>query len=90
MVKKQLGKLSRVNKSKIFINVVMVIIMVATLAVTASADVTNDEVTTLVKDILGILRVVIIAIGAGLAIMGIVNLMEGYGNDNAGAKWQGR
>lgn len=28
-------------------------------------------------------------IGAGLGTWGIVNLMEGYGNDNPGAKSQG-
>jgi hypothetical protein len=28
-------------------------------------------------------------IGAGLAAWGVVNLMEGYGNDNPGAKSQG-
>jgi hypothetical protein len=37
-------------------------------------------------DMLGI---VIIAIGGGLGIWGIVNLLEGYGNDNPGAKSQG-
>ena len=31
----------------------------------------------------------IIALGAGLAVWGVVNLMEGYGNDNPGAKSQG-
>lgn len=35
------------------------------------------------------LKVVVILIGAGLAIWGIINLMEGYGNDNPGAKSQG-
>ena len=29
------------------------------------------------------------ALGAGLAVWGVVNLMEGYGNDNPGAKSQG-
>lgn len=28
-------------------------------------------------------------IGAGLGLWGLVNLMEGYGNDNPGAKSQG-
>ena len=30
-----------------------------------------------------------VARGAGLAVGGVVNLMEGYGNDNPGAKSQG-
>ncbi len=35
------------------------------------------------------LKVLIMAIGAGLGIYGIVNLLEGYGNDNPGARSQG-
>ena len=35
------------------------------------------------------LQKVVAAIGAGVAIWGIVNLLEGYGNDNPGAKSQG-
>jgi hypothetical protein len=35
------------------------------------------------------LGIVIIAIGGGLGIWGVVNLLEGYGNDNPGAKSQG-
>ena len=35
------------------------------------------------------LQTLVIALGAGLAAWGIVNLMEGYGNDNPGAKSQG-
>ena len=30
-----------------------------------------------------------VAIGAGLGVWGVVNLLEGYGNDNPGAKSQG-
>lgn len=36
-----------------------------------------------------VLQTLVIALGAGLGIWGAVNLMEGYGNDNAGAKSQG-
>ena len=32
-----------------------------------------------------VLKTLVIAIGAGLAVWGVVNLMEGYGNDNPGA-----
>lgn len=35
------------------------------------------------------IKVVVQLIGGGLAVWGIVNLLEGYGNDNAGAKSQG-
>ena len=37
----------------------------------------------------GTLQTLVIALGAGLGIWGVVNLMEGYGNDNPGAKSQG-
>ena len=36
-----------------------------------------------------ILQKLVIALGAGLAVWGVVNLLEGYGNDNPGAKSQG-
>ena len=35
------------------------------------------------------LSTMVSAIGAGLGVWGVVNLMEGYGNDNPGAKSQG-
>ena len=35
------------------------------------------------------LSVLVIAIGAGLGSWGVINLLEGYGNDNPGAKSQG-
>ena len=36
-----------------------------------------------------ILQTLVTAIGAGLAVWGVINLLEGYGNDNLGAKSQG-
>ena len=35
------------------------------------------------------LKILVIAIGAGLGAFGLINLVEGYGNDNPGAKSQG-
>lgn len=32
------------------------------------------------------LKILVIALGAGLGAWGVVNLLEGYGNDNPGAK----
>ena len=37
----------------------------------------------------GTLQTLVTALGAGLCVWGGVNLMEGYGNDNPGAKSQG-
>ena len=38
---------------------------------------------------ISILQTLVVAIGAGLAVWGVINLLEGYGNDNPGAKSQG-
>ena len=35
------------------------------------------------------LQTLVIALGAGLGVWGGINLLEGYGNDNPGAKSQG-
>ena len=35
------------------------------------------------------LQTLVVALGAGLGAWGVVNLLEGYGNDNPGAKSQG-
>lgn len=35
------------------------------------------------------LSILVTALGAGLGVWGIVNLLEGYGSDNPGAKSQG-
>ena len=36
-----------------------------------------------------VLQTLVIALGAGLCVWGGINLMEGYANDNPGAKSQG-
>ena len=38
---------------------------------------------------LGTLQTLVIALGAGLAVWGIINLLEGYGSDNPASKSQG-
>lgn len=35
------------------------------------------------------LKTVVTAIGAGVAVWGVINLLEGYGGDNAASKSQG-
>ncbi len=35
------------------------------------------------------LGTLVIALGSGLGAWGVINLLEGYGNDNPGAKSQG-
>ena len=36
-----------------------------------------------------VLQTLVVALGAGHGVWGVVNLLEGYGNDNPGAKSQG-
>ena len=36
-----------------------------------------------------VLQTLVIALGAGLGVWGVVNLLEGYGSDNPGSKSQG-
>ena len=38
---------------------------------------------------IGVLQTLVVALGAGLAIWGVINLLEGYGGDNPSAKSQG-
>lgn len=37
----------------------------------------------------GVLQTLVIALGAGLAVWGVINLLEGYGSDNPAANGQG-
>ena len=36
-----------------------------------------------------VLQTLVVALGGGLCVWGGINLLEGYGNDNPGAKSQG-
>ena len=41
------------------------------------------------KSAVEVLQTLVIALGAGLGIWGVINLLEGYGQDNPGARSQG-
>ncbi len=41
------------------------------------------------NEAINVLKILVIALGAGLSVWGVINLLEGYGNDNPGAKSQG-
>ena len=41
------------------------------------------------SEAVNVLQMLVIALGAGLGIWGLVNLLEGYGSDNPAAKSQG-
>jgi len=62
----------------------MVLVMVCMFALPMQA-----QAAAFITEAIDILGIVIIAIGGGLGIWGVVNLLEGYCNDNPGAKSQG-
>ena len=39
--------------------------------------------------VVNVLRILVMAVGLGLGAWGIINFMEGYGNDNPSDKMQG-
>ena len=41
------------------------------------------------KSAIEVLQTLVIALGAGLGVLGVINLLEGYGNDNPGANAHG-
>ncbi len=41
------------------------------------------------KSAIDLLSTLVIGLGAGLAVWGLINLLEGYGGDNPAAKSQG-
>ena len=41
------------------------------------------------NEAINVLQTLVIALGAGLGVWGVINLLEGYGNDNPGAKAAG-
>lgn len=41
------------------------------------------------NEAINVLQTLVIALGAGLGVWGVINLLKGYGNDNPGAKSQG-
>lgn len=40
-------------------------------------------------DAVNVLQTLVIALGGGLGVWGLINLMEGYGSDNPASKSQG-
>jgi len=87
MFKKFAGKITLGRNSKnlkkvvLMVTAAFVVMTYCTIPAFAAAGFMTNAVNTL--------KIVVGAIGAGLAVWGIVNLLEGYGNDNAGAKSQG-
>jgi hypothetical protein len=57
--------------------------------ITNHISITEENIMAFFTSAVGVLQTLVVALGAGLGIWGVVNLMEGYGNDNPGAKSQG-
>ena len=74
--------ISMSKASKIAKMMILILVCMAVMPVQAQA-------AAFITEAIDILGIVIIAIGGGLGIWGVVNLLEGYGNDNPGAKSQG-
>ena len=49
----------------------------------------SNSIMAFFQSAVGSLQTIVIALGAGLGVWGAINLLEGYGNDNPGAKSQG-
>ena len=64
-------------------------IMMNTCATQAFAASGEVDTSTFISTACTVLKSVICLIGGGVGVWGIVNLLEGYGNDNPGAKSQG-
>lgn len=63
-------------------------IMGATCATQAFAATGEVDTSSFISTACTVLKSVICLIGAGVGVWGVVNLLEGYGNDNPGAKAQ--
>lgn len=56
---------------------------------TFAADISLGAGSSFFTTAISTLQVLVIALGVGLGAWGVINLLEGYGNDNPGAKSQG-
>lgn len=82
---KRLSKKSR-NAKKITL-IMTILACIATIGCMSCFAVVNSS--QFISKTQTVLTAVISLIGAGLGVWGVVNLIEGYGNDNPGAKSQG-
>ena len=87
--RKWLTKLTRASKkATMFATIAGVMAMTCTTTAFAAG---SGEVDTssFITTACTVLKSVICLIGGGVSLWGVVNLLEGYGNDNPGAKTQG-
>lgn len=84
---KWLAKGSRLAK-KFILGATTFGVMGATCATQAFAATGEVDTSSFISTACTVLKSVICLIGAGVGVWGVVNLLEGYGNDNPGAKAQ--
>lgn len=86
---KIITKASKISK-KLILNLTTFATMCSIFSMQAFAAGATGEVDTssFISTACTVLKSVIILIGAGVGVWGVVNLLEGYGNDNPGAKLQ--
>lgn len=91
VTKKMLAKMSKNSKSIKKLTLMacsaMCIVSMATVSAFAASGVVDPS--GFITSAMTVLKTVICLIGGGLGIWGVVNLIEGYGSDNPGAKSQG-
>lgn len=85
---KWLSKGSRFAKKAVMMATIAGI-MATTCATQAFAATGEVDTSSFISTACTVLKSVICLIGAGVGVWGVVNLLEGYGNDNPGAKSQG-
>ena len=86
---KSLSKLTRgAKKATMFATVAGVMAMTCTTQAFA-AGTGEVDTSSFITTACTVLKSVICLIGGGVSLWGVVNLLEGYGNDNPGAKSQG-
>ena len=79
-------KFRKAKKAMVSFTVALATMMAMTTTAFASGTV---DASGFVSKAEAVLKSIVILIGAGLALWGIVNLLESYGSDNAGSKSQG-
>ena len=86
------------KKAKRFTAIVFEAVLIIIMAITYSMPVSAAEVGGVIlaagnmsffTSAIDTMKLVVCAIGAGMAVLGIINYLEGYSNDNAGSKSQG-
>jgi len=83
-----MSKGSRIAK-KLILSLTTTACMMAMFATNVFAAGGTVDTSSFITTACTVLKSVICLIGAGVGVWGVVNLLEGYGNDNPGAKSQG-